>query len=196
MDLTLCSYRFLFVSPSIFLFFFLPKCSECSGSVVECLSRDRRAAGSSLTSVTVLWPWARHIYPSLVLVQPRKTRPYITERLLIDVKNKIKQKISQNVTFSNTVWCSIYPYYRSKLFSEVISRRHTLLIAGKEFNCLLDEGSAMVWLNGNHFSPWSDCSLGTVWFGYTLLSHLRGHLLKFLSFMNIHERLHPLWVII
>ena len=30
-----------------------------SGSVVECLTRDRRAAGSSLTSVTVLCPWAR-----------------------------------------------------------------------------------------------------------------------------------------
>ena len=31
-------------------------------------------------------PWARHIYPSLVLVQPRKTRPYITERLLMGRK--------------------------------------------------------------------------------------------------------------
>ena len=28
-------------------------------------------------------PLARHIYPSLVLVQPRKIRPYITERLLM-----------------------------------------------------------------------------------------------------------------
>ena len=27
-------------------------------------------------------PWARHIYPSLVLVQPRKTRPCLTESLL------------------------------------------------------------------------------------------------------------------
>ena len=27
-------------------------------------------------------PWPRHIYPSLVLVQPRKTRPCLTERLL------------------------------------------------------------------------------------------------------------------
>ena len=35
--------------------------------------RDRGATGSSLTGV----PWARHIDPSLVLVQPRKTRPYI-----------------------------------------------------------------------------------------------------------------------
>ena len=28
---------------------------ERSGSVVECLTQDRRAAGSSLTSVTALW---------------------------------------------------------------------------------------------------------------------------------------------
>ena len=28
---------------------------ERSGSVVECLTRDRRVAGSSLTGVTVLW---------------------------------------------------------------------------------------------------------------------------------------------
>ena len=32
---------------------------ERSGSVVECLTRDRRAAGSSLTGVTALCPWAR-----------------------------------------------------------------------------------------------------------------------------------------
>ena len=28
---------------------------ECSGSVVECLTRDREAEGSSLTGVTTLW---------------------------------------------------------------------------------------------------------------------------------------------
>ena len=28
---------------------------ERNGSVVECLTRDRRVAGSSLTDVTVLW---------------------------------------------------------------------------------------------------------------------------------------------
>ena len=31
-------------------------------------------------------PWARHIYPSLVLVQPKKTRPCLTERLLMGRK--------------------------------------------------------------------------------------------------------------
>ena len=32
-----------------------PDSRERSGSVVECLTRDRRAAGSSLTGVTALW---------------------------------------------------------------------------------------------------------------------------------------------
>ena len=55
---------------------------ERSCSVVECSTWDRGAAGSSLTGITVLCPWARHINPSLVLVQPRKTSPFITERVL------------------------------------------------------------------------------------------------------------------
>ena len=33
----------------------VPSPRESSGSVVECLTRDRRAVGSSLTGVTVLW---------------------------------------------------------------------------------------------------------------------------------------------
>ena len=37
-------------------------------SVVECLTRDRGAAGSSLIGVTVSYPWSGHINPSLVLV--------------------------------------------------------------------------------------------------------------------------------
>ena len=63
---------------------------------VQCLScwaLDSRLRGrrSSLTCVTALCPWARHINPSLVLVQPRKTRPYISERLLMGRKESIKQ---------------------------------------------------------------------------------------------------------
>ena len=54
--------------------------------MVECLTRDREAAGSSLTGVAALRSLARHIYHSLVLVQPRMTRPYLTERLLMGRK--------------------------------------------------------------------------------------------------------------
>ena len=38
-------------------------------------------------------PWARHIYPSLVLVQPRKNRPCLTERLLMGPKESNQTKL-------------------------------------------------------------------------------------------------------
>ena len=59
--------------------------------MAQCLTRELGAAGLSLTGVTVLCPYARHINPSLVLVQPRETRPYITERLLMGRKESNKQ---------------------------------------------------------------------------------------------------------
>ena len=65
-----------------------------SGSVVECLTWDRRVAGSSFTGVTALCPSARHINPSLVLVQPMKTCPFITERLLIGRRESNKKNNS------------------------------------------------------------------------------------------------------
>ena len=46
-------------------------------SVVECLPLDQRHWVVSLS---------KKINPSLVLVQPRKTRPFITERLLMGRK--------------------------------------------------------------------------------------------------------------
>ena len=73
---------------------------ERSGSVVECLTRDRGATGSSLTDVTALCPCERHINPNLVLVQPRKTRPFITERLLMG--HKISNQTQSNQTFLDT----------------------------------------------------------------------------------------------
>ena len=57
-------------------------------------------------------PWARHIYPSLLLVQPRKTRPCLTERLLMGRKesNQTMKRvklthIKASFTFFN---CVIY----------------------------------------------------------------------------------------
>ena len=74
--------------------------TNVSKGSAEWLTRDWGAAGSSLT---VLCPWARHINPSLVLVQPRKTRPFITERLLMGRKesNQIEQ-MSVSAICSNT----------------------------------------------------------------------------------------------
>ena len=57
---------------------------ERSGSVVECLTQDQRAGGLSLTGVTA--SLSKTINPNLVLVQPRKTNPFITERLLMGSK--------------------------------------------------------------------------------------------------------------
>ena len=67
-----------------------------SGRVLDLRLKD---PSSSLTGVTALCPSARHIYPSLVLVQPRKTQPYITERLLMGRKetnqtNKVKYELN------------------------------------------------------------------------------------------------------
>ena len=54
--------------------------------MVECLTRDGGAAGSSLTGITALWSLSKTHFPSLVLAQPRKTRPCLTERLLMGRK--------------------------------------------------------------------------------------------------------------
>ena len=68
---------------------------EGRGSVVECLTLDRvRASPESLRC----GPYARHIYPSLVLVQPRKTRPCLTERVLMGRKES-NQTNKQNQDF-------------------------------------------------------------------------------------------------
>ena len=75
--------------------FFASHCMAHSGSVVEGLTQDRGAAGSNLTGVTALCPQARHINPSLVLVQPRKTHPYITVRLLMGLKESNQTKTKQ-----------------------------------------------------------------------------------------------------
>ena len=45
-------------------------------------------------------PCARHIYPNLVLVQPRKTRPCLTDRLLIG-RNQIKSNKHLEESISN-----------------------------------------------------------------------------------------------
>ena len=86
--------------------------------MVECLTRDRGAAGLSLTGVTVLCPLARHINPSLALVQPRKIRPFISERLLMGCKESNLKRTKKLVPFPDTwpranlcpqFWNATYP---------------------------------------------------------------------------------------
>ena len=64
--------------------------SSSGSSVVECLTQDGVGAGSSLTGFTALWSLSKTLYPSIVLVQPRKVRPCLTERLLMDRKKSNK----------------------------------------------------------------------------------------------------------
>ena len=71
------------ISRSYSLAFFIGSAvAQWSSAWLETKGPRVRASPASLHC----GPWARHIYPSLVLVQPRKTRPYITERLLIGRK--------------------------------------------------------------------------------------------------------------
>ena len=84
---------------------------ELSGSVVECLIQDRGFAGLSLTGVTTFCHWARHINPCLVLVQPRKTHPDITEKLLTGMKRIKSNKQANNALPSNGSWWTINSCY-------------------------------------------------------------------------------------
>ena len=60
-------------------------CSPLAPLASLLFSRDWGFAGLSLSGVTALCPWARHINPCLVLVQPRKISPSITEKLLTGI---------------------------------------------------------------------------------------------------------------
>ena len=108
------------------------------GSVVECLTRDRRAVGSSLTGVTALLSLSKNINPSLVLVQPRKTCPFITERVLMGSKRikSNKNKLSAYASFLEYNMKIIFCYCRDfeEAFSPVIvvtQFKHILLQAVK-----------------------------------------------------------------
>ena len=55
---------------------------ERSGSVVECLTQDRRAAGSSLTGVIALWSLSKTHLSKLSTGSTQEEPSHITERLL------------------------------------------------------------------------------------------------------------------
>ena len=57
-------------------------------------------ASSSITGVIVLCPWARHINPCLVLVQPRTTRLDITEKKCCLGHKESNQSIKIRVVYS------------------------------------------------------------------------------------------------
>ena len=99
-------------------------------AVVECLTWDGGAKGSSLTGVTALCPWARHTNPSLVLVQPRQTRPYITEILLMGHKES-NQNHCKSLLFFHFVLLS---------FSLIIMTGSVCVVGvGGSFDCILTQ---------------------------------------------------------
>ena len=80
-----------------------------SGSVIECLTRDLLVL--SLTGVTALWSLSKtHLSYSLVLVQPKKTRPCLTERLLMGHKesNQTNKKQGQGHNGCSKVTCAAF----------------------------------------------------------------------------------------
>ena len=52
--------------------------------------------------VTALCPWVRHINPNFILVQPRKTRPYITKRLLMGRKESTQTNEQTNAEINQS----------------------------------------------------------------------------------------------
>ena len=120
-------------------------------AVVECLTRDRGAGGFEPH-----WrrgPWARHIYPSLVLVQTRKSRPCLTERLLMGCK-------VSNQTNKQTM-LGIFMYYSPLQFLSSY-----LKLQDFSFACLFKQ-------SGKQHGSWSAGISEASWYGSSLMSRSR-----------------------
>ena len=99
--------------------------------MVQCLTRDQgRRVRYSQASMRC-GPWARHIYPSLVLVLPRKTCPYITKRLLMGRKESNqtnKQNTIESIAIYRIKWLN---WLENRI---VISIVHINCMAAQNFN--------------------------------------------------------------
>ena len=93
------------------------------------MTRDRGAVGLSLTGVTRLCPSARHVNPSLVLVQPRKTSPYITERLLMGRKESNQTNKQDRLTLNaGQKYCRMLQGEHSAILSTFIKLQFVIKI--------------------------------------------------------------------
>ena len=110
-------------------------------------------AGSSLTIVIVLCPWARHINPSLVPVQPRKTRPYTTERLFMGHKES-NQTIRSTVIITHCPksMFGLYPTHFVKISWNI----------GVEWVCIM---TLETWSEGLYQVEWvhHECLMWVMW---------------------------------
>ena len=82
--------------------------------MVECLTWDRGVAGSSLISINALCPWARHFNSCLILVQPKKTCPNITEKLGRKESNQTNKHQTKKLLFRSTSVGSDISYFNNK----------------------------------------------------------------------------------
>ena len=80
---------------------------ERSGSVVECLTRDRGFEPHRRHYIVSL---SKNINPSLELVQPRKTRPFISERLLMGRKESKQTNIPPDILMSGSKGVGVCPW--------------------------------------------------------------------------------------
>ena len=143
----------------------LPWISSQIESVLETEGPRVRASPASLRC----GPWARHIYPSLVLVQPRKYRPCLTDKLLMGHKeSKQTKKLSQfkrvntKHNISNTSWVCSSEFVRNAI-SPCLLGMFMAFNADQNFQHFFDRSIASVvyclgqicfisWFTGNCFS--------------------------------------------
>ena len=85
---------------------------ECSGSVVECLTRDQWSANLSLTGITASVLEQGTLILCLVLIQPRKTHPDISETTVDwGVKSQNKQTKGPNDQKKFAFNCITFSYF-------------------------------------------------------------------------------------
>ena len=90
---------------------------------VECLTRDR---GFEPHQRHCLVSLSKNINPSLVLVKPRKTRPFITEILLMGCKESNPTKNKQKYGFKSCT--HVYFFYMIVCTKKTISTALSTLI--------------------------------------------------------------------
>ena len=102
--------------------------------MVECLTRDREAAGSNLTGVTALWSLSKTHLSSLELVQPRDTHPGLTERLLMGRKEPNRTNKTK-MYFPKLQTRLFHIFLRKKSFNSQREIKKTIGLSKFHTNC-------------------------------------------------------------
>ena len=118
---------------------------ERSGSVVECLTRDRRAAGSSLTGVTVLWSLSKTHLSQLSTGSTQEDPSRITERLLSGRKesNQTKNKTYYSFLFELMLHVPVNNF--SVMSGHFPARAESVLSCEDRASC--SSGSSLIWIH-------------------------------------------------